>query len=331
MRALAFTVAKNTLAYTQSTITTGNVEYIEAQLTLDADWSATGIVITPCYIYKGVNYQGTAITGESFYIDPAMIETSGLLSIALLGVVGDTTITTNYVTLWVIPGADYGEEIVLPTPSDLAALRTAIEGKQDTLTAGTNITITDNVISASGGGAVNSVNGEAGDVVLNAADVGADASGTAASAVAAHNSSATAHSTLFAGKAKYVDLGTDVTTHDILASNIFDAATDAATIYRGECSYNNYGETAWVFNTPYEAEETILRQVMLLGRIVYSRENWGTSWGAWSDGGAYYELVARKASSITEKNSTSTIFYPSVKATVDYIAAAITGAIEKDY
>lgn len=49
MRALAFTVAKNTLAYTQSTITTGNVEYIEAQLTLDADWSATGFLLSTIF------------------------------------------------------------------------------------------------------------------------------------------------------------------------------------------------------------------------------------------------------------------------------------------
>lgn len=52
--------------------------------------------------------------------------------------------------------------------------------KQDTLTAGANITIQNNVISATGiggggatGGAVNSVNGKTGDVVLSASDVGA--------------------------------------------------------------------------------------------------------------------------------------------------------------
>ena len=46
-------------------------------------------------------------------------------------------------------------------------------GKQDKLTAGANITIENNVISATGGGtgAVNSVNGKTGTVVLEAADV----------------------------------------------------------------------------------------------------------------------------------------------------------------
>ena len=44
------------------------------------------------------------------------------------------------------------------------------------------------------GGAVTSVNGMTGDVVLNAADVGADASGTASSAVSTHNTSTSAHS-----------------------------------------------------------------------------------------------------------------------------------------
>ena len=151
------------------------------------------------------------------------------------------------------------------------------------------------------------------------------------SAVAAHNLSASAHSTLFAGRAKYVDLGTDVTTDDIFASNIFDNATDAATIYRGACSLDSYGATAWVFNTPYGDGGTVLCQVMLLGGMAYSRENWGTSWGAWSDGRASLELAVRKVSSITAGNSTSTNLYPSVKATVDYIAAAITGAIGGSY
>lgn len=53
-----------------------------------------------------------------------------------------------------------------------------VSGKQDRLTAGSNITIVNNVISATGGGgggggAVNSVNGQTGDVVLSASDVNA--------------------------------------------------------------------------------------------------------------------------------------------------------------
>lgn len=53
---------------------------------------------------------------------------------------------------------------------------TALAGKQDKLTAGANITIVNNVISATGGqggGAVDSVNGKTGVVVLDAEDVGA--------------------------------------------------------------------------------------------------------------------------------------------------------------
>ena len=56
------------------------------------------------------------------------------------------------------------------------AVQTALDGKQGTLTAGANITIdANNVISASGGGtgAVESVNGKTGVVVLDADDVGA--------------------------------------------------------------------------------------------------------------------------------------------------------------
>lgn len=66
-----------------------------------------------------------------------------------------------------------------------SAERTTWNGKQDKLTAGTNITIDENnVISAtggSGGGAVDSVNGKTGVVVLDADDVGALPTGTRAS------------------------------------------------------------------------------------------------------------------------------------------------------
>ena len=50
---------------------------------------------------------------------------------------------------------------------------TDISGKQDKLTAGDGISIENNVISTSGGGAVTSVNGKTGDVVLTASDVDA--------------------------------------------------------------------------------------------------------------------------------------------------------------
>ena len=69
-----------------------------------------------------------------------------------------------------------------------------------TLVAGTHIGLVEGpdtvTINASGGGgssAVDSVNGQTGDVVLDAADVGADPAGTAASAVSAHATAADPH------------------------------------------------------------------------------------------------------------------------------------------
>lgn len=67
--------------------------------------------------------------------------------------------------------ADYAKSADVTTE-----ITTATAGLQPKLTAGANITISeDNVISATGGtgGAVSSVNGKTGEVVLNAADVGA--------------------------------------------------------------------------------------------------------------------------------------------------------------
>ena len=58
--------------------------------------------------------------------------------------------------------------------ADTATVNAALAGKQNKLTAGANITIENDVISAtggSGGGAVDSVNGKTGTVVLEAADV----------------------------------------------------------------------------------------------------------------------------------------------------------------
>jgi hypothetical protein len=69
-------------------------------------------------------------------------------------------------------------------------LQNALNAKQDKLTAGTNITIdANNVISAaggSGGGAVDSVNGKTGVVVLDADDVGALPDTTTASDIGAY-------------------------------------------------------------------------------------------------------------------------------------------------
>lgn len=69
------------------------------------------------------------------------------------------------------------------------------------LTAGTNVTIDRtnpsapviNVSGGGGGGAVDSVNGQTGVVVLDAADVGADVAGAATAAVAAHTAASDPH------------------------------------------------------------------------------------------------------------------------------------------
>ena len=65
--------------------------------------------------------------------------------------------------------------------SDITGLETALNNKQGKLTAGTGIKIENDVISATGGtggGAVDSVNGKTGTVVLSADDVGAIAEPT---------------------------------------------------------------------------------------------------------------------------------------------------------
>lgn len=77
-----------------------------------------------------------------------------------------------------IPQAASDSNQLVDSAKMTSAISTAVSNKQDTLVAGKNITIDGNVISAtvSGGGtggAVNSVNGKTGDVVLSAGDVGA--------------------------------------------------------------------------------------------------------------------------------------------------------------
>lgn len=148
-----------------------------------------------------------------------------------------------------------------------------------------------------------------------AADV--DATGIAASAVSSHNGASDAHSTLFAGKANFSELPVDVTNRSIIDSDVFDDATDADTIYRGQCLYNDEGETAWVFNIPRTQYTTEPYQVMIFGSTLYSRTKSGTTWTAWEQTS---ELVSRKRNSIISTYEQSTQYYPSIKAVVDYVA-----------
>lgn len=76
-----------------------------------------------------------------------------------------------------IPQAASDSNQLVDNAKMTSAISTAVSNKQDILVAGNNINIDGNVISATGatgtGGAVNSVNGKTGDVVLSAGDVGA--------------------------------------------------------------------------------------------------------------------------------------------------------------
>lgn len=74
------------------------------------------------------------------------------------------------------------------TVYDNGTVGKAISGKQDTLTAGQNITIENNVISATGGsGAVNSVNGQTGDVVLDGDDIAYDSTDSVKDKILSHS------------------------------------------------------------------------------------------------------------------------------------------------
>lgn len=77
------------------------------------------------------------------------------------------------------PGRAYSISLPAAVPEVALPARSPVESSAGTVTPG-------------GGGAVSSVNGETGAVVLNAADVGADPAGTAATAVAAHSADTTA-------------------------------------------------------------------------------------------------------------------------------------------
>lgn len=85
-----------------------------------------------------------------------------------------------------------------------------------TILAGANITVTENAdditiaASGGGGGAVDSVNGQTGTVVLDAADVGADVAGAAAAAVATHVAASDPHTQYLTGTeadAAYAPIG----------------------------------------------------------------------------------------------------------------------------
>ena len=71
-----------------------------------------------------------------------------------------------------------------PAPSGTGVV-SVVSGVAGLLSIGTGLTLSGNTLSSTGGGAVSSVNGQTGAVVLTASTVGADASGAAAAAQAA--------------------------------------------------------------------------------------------------------------------------------------------------
>jgi hypothetical protein len=138
--------------------------------------------------------------GETGPAGPAGATGNGIQSITKTGSSGlvdtytilftDGTSTTFTVTNGQDGSADIHWGDVQGSIADQADLQAALNDKQGKLTAGTNITIdANNVISAaggSGGGAVDSVNGKTGVVVLDADDVGALPDTTTASDLGAY-------------------------------------------------------------------------------------------------------------------------------------------------
>lgn len=133
--------------------------------------------------------------GETGPAGPAGATGNGIQSITKTGTVGLVDTYTilftdgSSSTFTVTNGQDGSADIhwgdLQGSIADQADLQAALNDKQGKLTAGTNITIDENnVISAaggSGGGAVESVNGQTGEVVLTASDVGALPTSTTAS------------------------------------------------------------------------------------------------------------------------------------------------------
>ena len=138
--------------------------------------------------------------GETGPAGPAGATGNGIQSITKTGTVGLVDTYTilftdgSSSTFTVTNGKDGSTDIhwgdLQGSIADQADLQAALNDKQGKLTAGTNITIdANNVISAaggSGGGAVDSVNGKTGVVVLDADDVGALPDTTTASDLGAY-------------------------------------------------------------------------------------------------------------------------------------------------
>lgn len=181
----------------------------------------------------------TAASGIfSWDCSDADLATPGVWEVQFTAVIGSEAVLSYSDLLTIEAAFGAASDPAAPTPSELAAhnadaaAHPALDARLDALESG-----------GGGGGAVDSVNGETGVVVLSAIDVGADAAGTAAAAVAAHEADTTnvhgiadtaALATTAAVAAGYQPLDSDLTAIAALSTTSYGrsllALADAAAL-----------------------------------------------------------------------------------------------------
>lgn len=117
MQTIYFEVHKNSLSISKtiSTITSGNVNYIELHFTFDSDWmslSKTALFFNT----DRAEQQQVLLTGDTCMIPHELTQQPGDVAFGLVGIAGDTRATTNIYTIKIKQGA-YIEGETPPSPS----------------------------------------------------------------------------------------------------------------------------------------------------------------------------------------------------------------------
>ena len=154
-------------------VVSDSINYLTAKfLFRTKDWD--GCVKT-AYFTQGTTAKAVVLTNDQILESDGLNLSAGTWTVKLTGVRGTTRITTNAVDLRVVPfGTFSGDDLPDITPTEAEQILSMIGNLEDLSTSEkiNLVAAINEIANRTGSGAVSSVNGKTGDVVLTGADIG---------------------------------------------------------------------------------------------------------------------------------------------------------------